>query len=81
MMPIICLIVNDKHRATAYGILNFFATIIGGIGIYVGGYLRDANINLSTLFQIAGILMGFGALSLFLLQRYLNKREKISGNI
>lgn len=33
MMPVLCMIVDSKYRATAYGILNLFATIIGGIGL------------------------------------------------
>lgn len=57
MMPILCLIVDDRYRATAYGIFNFFSTIIGGIAIYAGGILRDAKIDLSYIYQAAALIM------------------------
>lgn len=57
MMPILCLFVNPQYRATGYGILNLLATVIGGIGLYAGGYLRDLHINLSTVYQIAALTM------------------------
>ena len=41
----------SRYRATGYGVLNMFACIIGGLTIYVGGAMRDAQINVSTLFQ------------------------------
>lgn len=74
MMPILCLIVDSKYRATAYGILNLFACIIGGIGLYAAGYLRDVDINLGMLFKAAAVLLGFGALFLYLLKRSVNKK-------
>lgn len=57
MMPILCLITYSRYRATGYGILNLLATVIGGIGLYAGGFLRDANINLSFVYQIAALTM------------------------
>jgi MFS family permease len=53
LMPILCMSVDNRYRATGYGILNMFATIVGGLGIYAAGALRDSQINLSTVFQIA----------------------------
>lgn len=57
MMPILCLVSDPRYRATGYGILNFFSCIIGGIGLYVAGYLRDGNIDLSVMFQVAAVVM------------------------
>ena len=57
MMPILCLIVYPRYRATGYGILNLVACIIGGIGLYAGGVLRDLNINLSSVYQFAALTM------------------------
>ena len=74
MMPILCMIVDQKYRATAYGVLNLFATVIGGVGIYAGGYLRDINIELGLLFRIAAFLLAAAALSLFLLKRSVSKQ-------
>jgi len=68
------MVVDQKYRATAYGVLNLFATVIGGIGIYAGGYLRDINIDLGLLFRIAAFLLATGALSLYLLKRSVSRQ-------
>lgn len=53
LMPILCQIGDPRHRATGYGVLNMFATIVGGLTIYIGGALRDAQISVSVLFMFA----------------------------
>lgn len=66
MMPILCQIADPRYRATGYGVLNMFATIVGGITIYIGGALRDANIGVGTLFELAAVgLLVCGVLLLF----------------
>ena len=60
MMPVLCLVVDPKYRATAYGVLNFVACIIGGVGLYAGGVLRDLKINLGTMYQFAALIMIIG---------------------
>jgi MFS family permease len=50
MMPILCLIADPRYRATGYGMLNLVACIIGGVGIYAGGALRDAKVEMSGMF-------------------------------
>lgn len=50
MMPILFQISDVRYRATAYGLLNAFGTMAGGITIYVGGALRDAHVNITTVF-------------------------------
>jgi MFS family permease len=64
LMPILCQVVDKRFRATGYGFLNFLSTIVGGIMIYIGGVLKDANISLSLVFQISavGILIASWAL-------------------
>lgn len=64
-MPILCLIVNPSYRATGYGVLNFFSCIIGGIGLYAGGALRDSNIDLASTFKYAALLVIFGVFLLY----------------
>jgi hypothetical protein len=59
MMLILCLITDVRYRTTAYGILNFFSTIIGGNGLYAGGALRDANIGLSAVFRSCSVFAGW----------------------
>jgi MFS family permease len=55
MMPILCQITDSRHRATGLGILNTFATLIGGATIYAGGALRDAHLDVRTLFQLGAV--------------------------
>lgn len=57
MMPILCLIVDERYRATGYGFLNMFSCIVGGLALYGGGILRDAKIDLSHIYQFAGFTM------------------------
>ncbi|GAB3915717.1 MFS transporter [Larkinella terrae] len=65
MMPILCLIADERYRATGYGILNLVACLIGGVGLYAGGILRDANIDLSRIFQFAAVTMLISAALLY----------------
>ncbi len=55
MMPILCLIADPRYRATGYGILNLCSCVIGGLTIYAGGALRDAEFNVRLLFQAAAV--------------------------
>ncbi|HWI94175.1 MAG TPA: MFS transporter [Flavisolibacter sp.] len=57
MMPILSTIATKDNRATGYGVLNLFSCIVGGVGIYAGGYLRDANISFTNIFRIASLLI------------------------
>ena len=65
MMPILCLITDARYRATGYGVLNLFSCIVGGLGIYAGGMLRDNHIDVSVLFRVAAGLMVLCASILF----------------
>ena len=65
LMPVLCLIIDPRYLATAYGILNLFACIIGGLGIYAAGLLRDSQINLSIIFQFASVIMLASAVLLY----------------
>lgn len=68
MMPIVCMIAKEKQRATAYGVLNFFSCLVGGIGLYMGGVLRDMQISLSSIFIAGFFSMLIGGLSLLLIK-------------
>lgn len=66
LMPILCQVADSRYRATGYGVLNMFSCLVGGITVYLGGVLRDAHLNVSTLFMAAaagilvcGVLMVF----------------------
>lgn len=68
MMPILSTIADKNNRATGYGILNLFSCIVGGLGIYAGGYLRDANISFGTIFTSASFLIPICVLFLLLIK-------------
>jgi MFS family permease len=59
LMPVLCQVADKRYRATGYGVLNMFSCLIGGASNYLGGAMRDANINVSTLFKwaAAGLLV------------------------
>ncbi|CAG5018540.1 hypothetical protein DYBT9275_06022 [Dyadobacter sp. CECT 9275] len=57
MMPILCMIINPRYLATGYGFLNMVACIVGGVGLYAGGALRDANVNLDIMFRVAAVTL------------------------
>jgi MFS family permease len=69
LMPVLCTVVDDRYRATGYGVLNLFACVVGGLGIYAGGVLRDAHIDVRILFQIAAVGMVLCAGLLLLVKR------------
>ena len=53
LMPVLCMLIDKRYRATGYGILNMLATIVGGIGIFVAGALRDSQINMGIMYRFA----------------------------
>lgn len=73
LMPMLCLIVDNRYRATGYGILNMFSTIIGGLGIYVAGALRDSQVNLSVIYQVAALSIIICIGILILVKRNISK--------
>jgi MFS family permease len=68
MMPILCMVSDERYRATGYGILNLFSCIVGGIGLYAGGALRDAHVDFAILFRFASGIMIVCAVILFSLK-------------
>ena len=68
MMPILGMILNKKYLATGYGFLNLCSCIIGGVGIYIAGALRDGQVDLSLIFQVAALTMLICAFLLFRLK-------------
>lgn len=68
MMPMLCLVADPRYRATGYGVVNFFSAIIGGLALYMGGVLRDINIDLSKIYQYAALIMLTCAALLFMVR-------------
>lgn len=73
LMPVLCMVANKRYIATGYGVLNMFACIVGGLGIYASGALRDAHIDLSLLFKIASFTMIICAGLLYLVKKDVEK--------
>lgn len=65
LMPILRQVADGRFIATGYGFLNFLSTIVGGSMVYVGGALKDAQINLSVIYQVAAVVMLIATWSLF----------------
>ncbi|MBC7390179.1 MAG: MFS transporter [Opitutaceae bacterium] len=74
LMPILCMIADPRYRATGYGVLNMFACLVGGLGIYASGVLRDAHIDLSIMFRVAGLLMLVCAYILYVIKLKYNTK-------
>lgn len=55
MMPVLCLVADPRYRATGYGLLNLCSCVIGGLSLYAGGALRDAQVNVNHLFLWSGL--------------------------
>ena len=72
-MPMLCLVVDSRYRATGYGILNMLSTIVGGVGIYAAGWLRDAQVDLSEVYRLASFIILICAGFLFILLRQIKK--------
>jgi hypothetical protein len=48
-----CTVTDFRHRATAYGLLNFVGTTAGGVMTYVGGMLKASHVPFAATFQVA----------------------------
>ncbi len=68
MMPMLCMVVDPRYRAKSYGVLNFFGRIVGGTALYAGGVLRDSNIDLSTIYLFASLMMMICGILLFMIR-------------
>lgn len=76
MMPIICLVIDTRYRATALGVLNCFTAICGGLAIYGVGALRDARVSISFVLTLAGVGVLLCGVALWLVNVVLLRREK-----
>ena len=73
LMPVLCMLVDSRYRATGYGILNMLATIVGGAGIYVAGALRDSQVNLGVMYQFAALCIVICVFLLFIIKKNVNQ--------
>ena len=75
MMPMLCLNIDHKYKATGYGILNMMSTIVGGLGVYIAGAMRDSQIGLSIVYQVSAVALFVCIGILFLILRSAKKRN------
>ena len=77
MMPILCLVTDPRYRATGYGILNMFNCLIAGLTVYAGGWLRDAHVAVSRVFQVSSVTLIIAALVLFWVKPIALKKQNL----
>ena len=75
LMPIIVATTDKRYRATAYGMMNMFTTVIGGLGVYVIGILRDKNVDMSLILQVVSLTALASVVFLVLIKRTVKKRD------
>lgn len=68
LMPILRQVADARYIATGYGVLNFLSTIVGGLMVYVGGAMKDANVNLSIVYQFAAVVLLVATWCLFFIR-------------
>lgn len=68
LMPIVRQVADSRYVATGYGFLNFLSTIAGGLMVYVGGALKDAQVDLSLIYKAAAVLLLIATWSLILVK-------------
>lgn len=68
LMPVLTTVVDPRYRATGYGLLNLVSTVLGGIGLYAAGAMRDLDINLDILFRVAAVMLLICGLMFYLVK-------------
>jgi sugar phosphate permease len=74
LMPVLCMLVDPRFRATSWGMCSLFSTMVGGAGIYAGGMLRDAKIDVRHIFEFAAFNLILSAVLMLLIYRYSGKK-------
>lgn len=72
LMPVLRSMIDERFSATGYGLLNLTSVGAGALISWLGGYLKDMNVNLGVPLSIAGALMVLCGLSFF----FLPKKEE-----
>jgi hypothetical protein len=67
-MPVLCEIVDQRYRATAYGLVNMMGAFAGGLGIYAGGVLRDQKFDPSIPFDLVALFVLLSAILFYLVR-------------
>jgi predicted MFS family arabinose efflux permease len=67
LMPVLCQVVSEKLRATAYGIFNFTSCVCGGLMALAAGLLKD-RVGLGVALQVSAAFLVAGAVCLAVLK-------------
>jgi MFS transporter, Spinster family, sphingosine-1-phosphate transporter len=68
-MPILRSVADQRYSATGFGCLNFISCLTGGVMLFVGGWLKDAHVDLARVFQASAIGVLLVGLLLFAVKR------------
>ena len=80
LMPIIVATTDKRYRATAYGMMNMFTTVIGGLGVYVIGILRDRSVDMRLILQVVSLTALASVVFLVLIKRTVKKKDAIENS-
>lgn len=65
LMPALRTVTDQRCSATGYGLLNFVGVTTGGLMIYTGGWMKDAQIELGHIFRLSAVGLFVVGLLLF----------------
>jgi len=74
-MPIVCLVVDTRYRATAVGVMNCFTAISGGFAVYGIGAMRDAKVSVSWILILTAVGVFVCGFLLWLVNVSVKKRD------
>ena len=80
LMPIIVATTDKRYRATAYGMMNMFTTIMGGLGVYVIGILRDHSVDMRLILQVTALTALASVIFLVFIKRTVKKKDAAAQN-
>ena len=80
LMPIIVATTDRRYRATAYGMMNMFTTVIGGLGVYVIGILRDNSVDMGLILRVVSLSALASVVFLILIKRSIKKKDATAQN-
>jgi predicted MFS family arabinose efflux permease len=77
-MPVLRSIADQRYSATGYGLLNFVSCATGGLLIFVGGWLKDAQVDLVHVFRFSAVSLLVAGGLLFALKPRADAPENLS---
>lgn len=69
LMPVLRSTIDERYSATGYGMLNLTSAGVGASVTWLGGWMKDQGIELTTILATGGVLMVVVGLMLFCLPK------------